>query len=212
VSDNNDISTERVYIYAEYFSKLVAKNEIPPLTSFEGDILSLAKLIIHINENHEDLLKNCNMDQFLMGTIRDKDIPEDLNEYWVISEMSGYRGVLNCLKHLLNRQGIQCNFDNELCKIGGKSICIINDYASYEKELAEGCHLNSIIVRDNTHNDGKEFMEQYLSTIVLELENQIGDFDKESSMVMLSWVLGYLRFEKLREDMRNKKRAANSKV
>ena len=35
-------------------------------------------------------------------------------------------------------------------------------------------------------------------------------YAKESSTLMLSWVLGYLRFEKLREDARNKKRESEA--
>ena len=215
VSENEDVNKEQLVVLSQYFGQFIAENKPLPLTSFEGDILSLAKLIIYINENHVGLLKNCNMDKFMMGTIRDKDIPEDLNEYWDISEMSCYRGVLNCFKHLSDRQGIQRPFDYELYKIGAKMICIINDFASYEKEKEENCYLNAIIVRDKTHNDGKEFIENYFHTIVQDFEHEVEyrwAFDKESSMLMLSWVLGYLRFEKLREDMRNKKRAENSKV
>ena len=210
VSEGKDVSKEQLYVLAEYFSEFIAENKPFPLTSFEGDILSLANIIIYINENYVDLLKNCNIDEFIMGTIRDKDIPKDLDEYLCISEISGYRGVFTCLKYLSNRQGIQCNY--ELYKIVGKLICIINDFASYEKEKAAGTSLNSIIIREHTHNDGKEFVKNYLNTIVLELENQIEDVDNENSMVMLCWILGYVRFEKFREDMKNKERAANSKV
>lgn len=215
VSENEDVNKEQLVVLSQYFGQLIAENITPPLEAFEGDILSLAKLVIHINNEHEDLLKDCNMNEFITGTIRDKDIPEDLNEYWDISEMSCYRGVLNCFKHLSNRQSIQRPFDYELYKIGAKMICIINDFASYEKEKEENCYLNAIIVSDKTHDDGKEFIENYLSTIIQDFEHEVEyrwAFDKESSMVMLCWVLGYLRFEKLREDMRNKKRAENSKV
>ena len=215
VSEHEYVPKEQVYVLAEYFSRLVTENITPPLEAFEGDILSLAKLVIYINENHVGLLKNCNMDQFLMGTIRDKDTPEDLDEYWCISEMSGYRGVLTCLKYLSDRQGIQRPFDYELYKIGGKLICIINDFASYEKEVDAGSGLNAIIIREKTHNDGKDFVENYLYTIAQDYEKEVEyrwAFDKEGSMVMLSWVLGYLRFEKLREDMRNKKRGTNNKI
>ena len=212
VSEGENVPKEQLYVLANYFSEFIAENKPLPLTSLEGNILSLAKIIIHINENHVGLLKNCNMDKFIIGTICDKDIPKDLDEYWCISESSGYRGVFTCLKHLSNRQGIQRNYDNELSKIVGKLICIINDFASYEKEKAAGSSLNAIIIREQTHNDGKEFVKNYLNTIVLELENQTGDVDKENSMVMLCWILGYVRFEKFREDMKNKERAANSKV
>ena len=100
----------------------------------------------------------------------------------------------------------------KLSEIPYKLICIINDYASHEKEIQEGCNLNTIIVRDNTHKDGKVFMENYLHIIVLNLEKQIGQFDKENSIIMLIWVLGYFRFEKLREDKRNIKRSINNKI
>jgi len=87
-----------------------------------------------------------------------------------------------------------------------------NDYASHLKELEADCYLNTIIIRDKTHNDGKVFMENYLHTLVLDLEERIKEFDKDSSMVMLLWVLGYLRFEKIKADMRNKKRGLTKGV
>ena len=83
-------------------------------------------------------------------------------------------------------------------------ICIINDYSSYEKELEDGCFLNTIIVRDKSHNDGKVFMKNYFQTLVLELDKEIDRFAKDGNMIILCWVLGYLRFEKNREDMRNR--------
>ena len=134
--------------------------------------------------------------------------------------MSGYRGVLNCFKHLSDRQGIQGPLDDEVYNIGAKMICLINDFASYEKEKEENCYLNAIIVRDKTHGDGKDFVENYLSTIVKNFEDEsvcLGSrwsmCAQESSTLMLSWVLGYLRFEKLRiEDARNKKRGTNNKI
>ena len=160
VSESEDVTKEQLIDLSQYFGEFIAENKPLPLETFKGDILSLAKLIIHINNEHEDLLKNCNMNEFIMGTIRDKDIPEDLNVYWHICEMSGYRGVLNCFKHLSDRQGIQGPLDDEVYNIGAKMICLINDFASYEKEKEENCYLNAIIVRDKTHDDGKDFVRE----------------------------------------------------
>ena len=83
-------------------------------------------------------------------------------------------------------------------------ICIINDYSSYEKELEDGCSLNTIIVRERTHQDGKVFMKNYFQTLAVELERQIDRSAKDGNVAVLSWVLGYLRFEKNREDIRNR--------
>ena len=212
VSDNEDVTKEQLVVLSQYFGKLIAENITPPLDEFEGDILSLAKLVIHINNEHEDLLKGCNMNEFIVGTIRDKDMPEDLNVYWDISEMSGYRGVLNCFKHLSDRQGIEGPRDDEVYNIGAKMICLINDFASYEKEKEKNCYLNAIIVRDKTDGDGKKFVENYFHTIVeiFAQDWMWSGYAKESSTLMLSWVLGYLRFEKLREDARNKKRESEA--
>ena len=79
VSESEDVTKEQLIDLSQYFGEFIAENKPLPLETFKGDILSLAKLIIHINNEHEDLLKNCNMNEFIMGTIRDKDIPEDLN-------------------------------------------------------------------------------------------------------------------------------------
>ena len=62
--------------------------------------------------------------------------------------------------------------------------------------------MNSIIIREQTHDDGKEFVENYLNTTVLELEYKTVYGDNVNSMIMLCWILGYIRFEKFREDAR----------
>ena len=205
VSEYKDVSNEPASVLAEYFSSLVTENiTVAPTNSSlpEGDILSLAKLVIHINETHVGLLQNCNMDRFLIGGNDGivEDVPNNLDEYWYVREMCCYRGVLNCLKYLLDRQGIQSSFDNELYKICGQFICIIKDFASYEKDIAAGSSFNSIIISEKTNNNGKELVANYLYTIAQDYKNQIAEFDNESSMVMLSWVLGYCRFKKYEEE------------
>lgn len=204
VSDNKALNKEELYVLAESFSLLVSDNVVPSLEDVGVDILNLAKLLKHINETHVGLLKDCQVNKFIRGTIRDKDVPSSLEECWSICEMSCYRGILNCFLHLLNRRNIQFSVDSEVCKICYKMICIINDYSSYEKELEEGCCLNTIIVREQTHQDGKVFMKNYFQTLVVELERQIDRSAKDGNVAVLSWVLGYLRFEKNREDMRNR--------
>lgn len=204
VSDNKALNREELYLLAESFSLLISDNVVPSLEDVDVDILNLAKLLKHIDETHVGLLKGCQVNKFIRGTIRDKDVPSNLEECWSICEMSCYRGILNCFLHLLNRQNIQFSVNSEVCIMCYKMICIINDYSSYKKELEEGCCLNTIIVREKSHHDGTVFMKNYFQTLVVELEEKIDRSNKDGNLVILSWVLGYLRFEKNREDMRNR--------
>jgi len=104
----------------------------------------------------------------------------------------------------------------------GQIICLINDFASYDKEKEANCAMNFILVLEKfghrcdandipgelclSADEAFRYVEQMLCSRVSLLEEQLLTLPAEEASVILMWVLGYHQFEKLGADRRNAER------